>query len=143
MKYHFKVHKEKTGYWAEGIEIPAAKTQAENQKELLHNMQEVLEMFLDDHPSNANFIAPMPQAGIKGRNIVEVSPDPKIAFSFLIRKERMEAKMTQRETADKLGIKHISQYQKLESGKTANPELGTLAKLKKVFPDFSVDAVLA
>ena len=41
-----------------------------------------------------------------------------------------------------MGIRYVSQYQKLESGKTANAELGTLAKLKKVFPAFSVDAVL-
>ncbi len=143
MKYHFKIHKEKNGYWAEGIEIPGAKTQADSPEELRRNMQQVLEMFLDDHPSNAEYIAPMPTPKLKGRNIVEVSPDPKIAFSFLVRRERMEAKMSQREAATALGIKHLSQYQRLESGKTANPELGTLVKLKSVFPDFSLDAVLA
>jgi DNA-binding XRE family transcriptional regulator len=84
-----------------------------------------------------------PDPKAKGRNIVEVSPDPRIALAFLIRKERREAKMTQREAADRLGIKHISQYQKLESGKTANAELSTLAKQKAVFPSLSVDAVLA
>jgi hypothetical protein len=40
-------------------------------------------------------------------------------------------------------MKHLYQYQKLESSKTSNPELGTLVKLKKLFPDLSVDLALA
>ena len=143
MKYHFKVHKEKKGYWAEGIEIDWANTQGDTLKELTFNMQEVLELCLEEPDEKSTFIPPMPDPSLKGRNIVEVSPDPKIALAALIRKERIEAKLSQRQVAEKMGIKHISQYQKLESGKTANPELGTLAKLKRVFPGLSVDLVLA
>jgi antitoxin HicB len=143
MKYHFKVHKEKDGFWAEGIELPFAKTQADTEEELRANMQEVLEMFLDDHKSNQGIVIPLPQKNLKGRGIVEVTPDPKIALAFMIRRERMEAKMSQRDAADRLGIKYISQYQKLESGKTANAELGTLVKLKVVFPRLSVDQILS
>jgi antitoxin HicB len=142
VKYHFKVHKEKGGYWAEGVELPFAKTQADTEAELHANMKEVLEMFLDDHKSNEGLDIPMPRKSVKGRGIVEVSPDPKIALAFLIRKERIEAKMSQSEAAKRLGIKHVSQYQRLESGKSANAELGTLAKLKAVFPSLSLDTVL-
>jgi hypothetical protein len=31
----------------------------------------------------------------------------------------------------------------LESPKTANPELATLAKIKRVFPDFDLSAIIA
>lgn len=143
MKYHFKVHKEKGGYWAEGVELPFAKTQADTEAALAANMKEVLEMFLDDHKTNEGLVIPLPRKSVKGRGIVEVSPDPKVALAFLIRRERQEAKMSQREAAHRMGIKHVSQYQKLESGKSINAELGTLKKLKDVFPSLSVDSALA
>ncbi len=143
MKYHFKIHKEKKGYWAEGVEISWANTQADTREELEKNMQEVLELCLEEPDDKSTFIPPMPDPSIKGRNIVEVSPDPQIALAAFIRKERIEAKWSQRKAADMLGIKHISQYQRLERGKTSNPEFGTLTKLKRVYPHFSVDAVLA
>jgi antitoxin HicB len=143
MKYHFRIHKEKKGYWAEGVEIDWANTQAGKLEDLYANMKEVLELCLEEPDDKSTFIPPMPNPTIKGRNIVEVSPDPRVALAALIRKERIEAKLTQRQTAEKLGIKHVSQYQKLESGKTANAELGTLYKLKKLFPAISLDEVLA
>ncbi len=143
MKYHFKIHKEKTGYWAEGVEINWAHTQADSLKALHFNMKEVLELCLEEPDDKSTFIPPMPDKSIKGRNIVEVTPDPKVALAALIRKERIEAKLTQRQAAEMLGIKHVSQYQKLESGKSANAELGTLFKLKQLFPSISVDEVLA
>ena len=143
MKYHFRIHKEKKGYWAEGIEIDWANTQASTLEELYSNMKEVLELCLEEPNDKSIFIPPMPNSQLKGRNIVEVSLDPRIALAAMIRKERIEAKLTQRQTAEKLGIKYVSQYQKLESGKTANAELGTLYKLKKLFPAISMDEVLA
>lgn len=143
MKYHFRIHKEKKGYWAEGVEISWAHTQGDTMEELKANMKEVLELCLEEPDDKSTFIPPMPNASIKGRNIVEVSPDARIGLAAMIRKERIDAKLSQKQVATKLGIKHISQYQRLESGKTANPELGTLVKLKSVFPDFSVDLVLA
>jgi antitoxin HicB len=142
VKYHFKIHKEKKGYWAEGVEIPWANTQADTLEELRKNMKEVLELCLEEPDDRSTFIPPMPKE-MKGRNIVEVTPDPAIALAALIRKERIEAKLSQREMAARLGIKHVSQYQRLESGKTANPEFATLRKLKAEFPTLSLDAVLS
>jgi antitoxin HicB len=143
LKYHFKIHKEKKGYWAQGIEINWANTQGDTLEELGRNMVEVLELCLEEPDDKSTFVPPMPNPALKGRNIVEVSPDPKVALAALIRKERIEAKLSQRQVAERMGIRHISQYQRLESGKTANAELGTLAKLKRVFPAISVDLVLA
>jgi antitoxin HicB len=141
MKYHFRIHEEETGYWAECVEGEWV-TQGRTMKKLEVNMHDALNGVLDE-PEDSTWIPPMPDPTIKGRNIVEVEVDPKIAMAMMVRVSRLRRGMTQREAAAQLGIRHVSQYQRLESGKTANPELGTLVKLKKLFPDFSVDAVLA
>jgi antitoxin HicB len=142
VRYHFKVHKEGAGYWAQCIEYDGCLTQGDGRDELDHNMQEALDLILDD-PPESTWIPPMPDPSIKGRNIVEVEVDPRIALAMLIRVNRLKQGLTQREAATRLGMKHVYQYQKLESSKTSNPELGTLVKLKRLFPDFSVDLALA
>lgn len=140
MKYHFKIHKEGRGFWAQCVEGDWA-TQGDTREGLAFNMREALDGVLDE-PEDSTWIPPMPDPTIKGRNIVEVEVDPQIALAMMLRVNRLKRGMTQRQAAEKLGIRHVSQYQRLESGKTANPELGTLVKLKRLFPELSVDAVL-
>lgn len=142
MKYHFKVHKEGKGYWAECLEADGWMTQADTREELDSNMREALNAVLDE-PSDSDWIPPLPNPKLKGRNVVEVPVDPMVALATMVRLLRIRGKLTQKQAAAKLGMKHVYQYQKLESGKTANPELRTLARLKAVFPGLSVDAVLA
>ena len=142
MKYHFKIHKDVKGFWAECVEADGWVTQGSNREELAFNMHEALNAVLDE-PSDSKWIPPMPDSSIKGRNIVEVEVEPRIALATLLRASRLKRRLTQRQAADKMGMAHIYQYQKLESGKTANPELGTLVKIKKLFPELSVDSVLA
>lgn len=141
MKYHFRIHKGEKFPWAQCIEGKWA-TQGETREQLDFNMKEMLDLVLDE-PEDSKWIPPMPDPTIKGRNIVEVEVDPKIAMAMMVRVSRLRSGLTQREAARRMGIANVSQYQRLESGKTANPELGTLVKLKKLFPDFSVDFVLA
>lgn len=141
MRYHFKVHKGGKFPWAECMEGEWV-TQGHTREELDCNMREVLDLILDE-PEDSKWIPPMPDPSIKGRNIVEVEVDPRIALAMLIRVNRLKQGLTQREAATRLGMKHVYQYQKLESSKTSNPELGTLVKLKRLFPDFSVDLALA
>ena len=141
MKYHFKIHKESPGFWAECVELNGCLTQGDNRDHLQSMMEDALSAYLDE-PENSNHIFSMPDPALKGRNIVAISVDPKVAMAMVIRQSRLERKLTQRQVADKLGMKHVFQYQKLESGRTANPELATLAKLKGVFPNLSIDAVL-
>jgi antitoxin HicB len=50
--------------------------------------------------------------------------------------------MNQKEAARLLGMKNIYSYQRLESGKTANPELLTLVRIKQVFPEIDLDDVV-
>jgi antitoxin HicB len=141
MKYHFKIHKEGTGFWAECLELQGCLTQGDDRKHLDEMMLEVLSLYLDE-PETSTILFPMPDPSLKGRNIVEVPVQTSVAMAMVLRQSRVERRMTQRQVADKLGMKHIWQYQKLESGRFANPELKTLVKLKTLFPNLSVDAIL-
>lgn len=142
MKYHYRIHKEGKGFWAECIEADGWVTQGRTHDELEKNMYEALNAVLDE-PPESNWLPPLPDAGLKGRNIVEVPVDPRIALATSIRRERLENRLSQRAAAGMMGFKNVIQYQRLESGKTLNPELTTLIKLKRLFPGLSVDAALA
>jgi len=140
MKYHFKVRKDRpNGFWGECLELKGCQTQGETEEELLFNMEEALNLYLDE-PSDSKLIFPLPKEQ-KGRGIVAVPVQPRIAFAFLLRTARLKHHYTQRHTADLLGFKNISAYQKLEKSKTANPGLETLVKVKRVFPEIQIDDI--
>ena len=142
MKYHFKIHKEKDGYWAECVELEGCFTQARTIKELRINMEEALNLYLDE-PVNSKYIAPLPLTKVrKTKSIVEVSLDPKIAFSFMVRRSRLENNMTQKQASRAMGFDRVYSYQRLESSK-CNPTLDIISRLKKVFPDISVDSIFS
>lgn len=133
MKYHFKVYKEKKGYWAKCVELEGCLTQGETKKELSVNMHEALNLYLDE-PENSKVIFPLPKERLKDKDLIEVSVDPKIAFAMTLRQERVKNHLTQTQVAKKLGFKNPYSYQRLENSKTANPSLLTLVSLKSIFP---------
>ena len=139
MFYHFKIHKEKKGFWAECIELKGAVTQGKTIEELEKMMKEALNLYLDE-PSDSRLPVPLPKKNVKGNNIVKVPVDPSIAFAIMLRHLRMKNKLTQRQIASRLGMKDIFSYQRLE--KSSNPRLSTLAKIKREFPDFNVDEII-
>lgn len=142
MKYHFKIHKEGEGLWAECIELSGCFTQADSRKELFENMQEALNLYIEE-PKDSKKLASLPDDSITlSRNIVEVQLDPSIAFAFMVRYNRIKSGLTQQEAADKLGFENIYSYQRLEN-KKCNPTLKVLSLLKKAFPNFSVDFALS
>ena len=139
MKYHFKIHKEGKGFWAQCIEIPGCLTQGSSKEELFSNMQEALNIFIEE-PVDATCVAPFPDTTIKvSSNVVEVALSPEIAFSFLVRSCRLKKGLTQKEAAQHVGMKNIFSYQRLE--KRCNPTLEVMQKLKHIFPELSVDRV--
>lgn len=140
MRYHFRIHKEKKGFWAECIELPGCVTQANTREELNASMQEALNLYLEEDDVT-EYLAPLPKMSIKtGRNVVAVPVDPSIALSFAIRRERIQCGLTQREAADKLGMKAIYSYQRLE--RKCNPTLDLIYKLVSLFPALSLDKIL-
>jgi predicted RNase H-like HicB family nuclease/DNA-binding XRE family transcriptional regulator len=144
MRYHFKVHKEKKGgYWAycleEGMGVT---TQGETMEELRTMILDALDLALDE-PMDSDWIPPDPDPTLRGRNIIEVQVSPKIAMASTVRVTRLKAGLTQKQVAEKMGIKTLSTYQKLEASKTANPEWLTLVRLKAALPAFPLDLCAA
>lgn len=141
MKYHFKIHKEGKGFWAECIELAGCFTQADSMEELGKNMQEALNLYLDE-PKDSKRLAPLPDDSIPlSRRVVEVQVDPSIAFAFMVRYNRIKQGLTQQEAANKLGFHNVYSYQRLEN-KKCNPTLRMLYQIKQVFPNFSVDSAI-
>jgi antitoxin HicB len=142
MQYHFKIHKEDAGYWAQCIELPGCFTQADTKEELKHNMQEALNLYISER-SNSKDVASMPNPRIKtAKNVVLVPLNPQIAFSFLVRYYRIKHGWTQQEAAEKMGFEKMYSYQRLENGK-CNPSLKILSLVKRIYPEFSLDLTLA
>jgi len=138
MEYHFNIHKEGKGFWAQCIELKGCFTQANSLKELQTNMKEALNLYVEES-DDSDDVAALPDHSIKlKKNIVTVAVDPQVAFAFLVRYYRIKQGMTQREAAKKLGFPSIYSYQRLETRK-CNPRLETIASLKKLFPELSID----
>jgi len=141
MKYHFKIHKEGDGYWAECIELRGCITQGDSIEELKQNMEEALNLYIEE-PQSSKELFPFPDDSIKIRkNIVEISLDPQIAFAYLVRYCRISHGMTQKQTAKKLGYDNLFSYQRLET-KRCNPNLKTMVMIKDLFPEFSMDQIV-
>jgi len=142
MKYHFKVHKDGKYFWAQCIELEGCITQAKNAEELFENMREALNLYIQE-PEDSKELAALPNESIKKmKNIVEIALEPEIAFSFMVRYYRIKHGMTQSQAAKKMGFDTIYSYQRLE-GKKCNPSLKIISKIKKVFPDFSIDYAIS
>jgi antitoxin HicB len=145
MFYHFKIHPEKEGgYWAQCIELKAhgCHTQGDTMEELRHNMSEVLDLVLSE-PSDSDILFPDPDPTIKtGRYVARAQVSPQIAMASMVRQARVRRNLTQKQVAEKLGMKNVYSYQRLESWKTVNPEFTTLLRLRKLFPEVSVDLAM-
>jgi predicted RNase H-like HicB family nuclease len=138
MFYHFKIHKEKKGYWAECIEIPGCSTQGETLSELKLNAAEALNLTLDE-PVDSKIIYPLPMGTNKAkRNVMEVRVDPSIAFAFLMRRVRLQKGLTQHQMKELLEFKTLFSYQKLEKSRFANPTLKSLDNIKLHLPEFPI-----
>lgn len=140
MKYHFKIHKKGSGYCAESVEFYGCRTEADSIEELKVNMHEALNLYLDESDdSGIEFV--LPQNGLKGKNIVEVAVEPNIAFAVYLKYLRKQRRLTQRQVAEKLNLKNLYSYQRLESGR-ANPTLETIVKVHSLFPEMDLGVII-
>lgn len=137
MKYHFKVHREKKGFWAECIELQGTRTQGDSKEELLYNMSEALDLTLSE-PEDSKLIFAEPDDSLKGRNILAVQVSPSVAFALELRQARLKRRLTQKAMMELLGVRNLSNYQRLEDPDRANPELKTLFELQGKLPELSV-----
>lgn len=136
MIYHFKIHKEGNGFWAECLEIPSCSTQGDTLEELSTNAHEALNLHLDE-PDNSKVIFPLPNKRTKKvKNVIPVKVEPGIAFAFLMRRTRLKKGFTQQEMKTILKFQTLFSYQKLEKAKYANPTLKSLEHIKDCLPEF-------
>ena len=138
MVYHFKIHTEDSGFWAECLELDGCSTEGDTLEELAANAEEALNLYLEE-TEDSPVTHPLPQ-GSSAEDVIEVPVDPQLALSVVLRRLRAEHQLTQKHVANKLGMKNVFSYQRLE--RRSNPSLNTLQKLKEVFPDLSLDYVL-
>ena len=143
MNYHFKIKKEKRGFSAQCLELEGCVTQGDSKSELLKNMQEALNLYLDE-PADSKAIFPLPRRGLKGKNVVAVPVEPRVAFAFALRMTRLKHGLTQKMAAHRIGMKgSLNNYQRLENSSTANPVLETLVQIRRAFPDFPIEQITA
>ncbi len=102
-------------------------------------MGEALNLYLQEpETSTAVFPPPLPRG--RSPHVVPVQVRPEVAFSMQLRQLRLRLRLTQKEAARRLGMRSLYSYQRLE--RRSNPSLATMKKIKSLFPEFSLDAVL-
>jgi predicted RNase H-like HicB family nuclease/DNA-binding XRE family transcriptional regulator len=140
VKYHFKIHKEKNGFWAECLELDGCITQADNREELSKNCGEALNLFLEE-PIDSKVIFPLPDNSLDAeRNTIKIKVEPEIALAVLLRNYRLNSNMTQKQAAKLLGMKNIYSYQRLE--KKSNPTLTIINRIHTIFPEIELNYLL-
>lgn len=137
MKYHFKIYNNNDGLWAEGLELFDCASEGKNIEELKINLTEALNGVLDE-PAGSNMVFPLPDPSFEGEDdVIEISVEPTIAFSLLVRQARISHRMSQSQVQKAMGFKSRNSYVRLE--RRANPSLEIIARVKKVFPEINLE----
>ena len=105
MVYHFKIHTEDTGFWAECLELDGCSTEGETIEELAANAEEALNLYLEE-AVDSPVTHPLPRDN-NAEDVIEVPVDPQLALSVVLPRLRAEHHFTQKDVADKLGMKNI------------------------------------
>lgn len=143
MRYHFKIHKEKGGFWAEGVELKGCRSEGETMEQLEKNLHEAVDLFLSE-PVDSPLEFPLPTKKLStSKTVISIPVSPRVAFAMMLKRIRLKHKLTQAAAARRIGITgRLWLYQRLEAPKNANPTLETLERVKRAFPEFSVEQVL-
>jgi predicted RNase H-like HicB family nuclease/DNA-binding XRE family transcriptional regulator len=137
MNYHFKLHKENIGYWAECCELDGCVTEGDTLDEIYKACKEALEVYLYE-PDGSERIFPLPDEALdEKRNIIKILVEPKKALAILLKNYRLHTKMTQKHVAEMLGMKNIYSYQRLE--KESNATLNIINRIHTVFPEIKLE----
>lgn len=140
MIYHFNVHKEENGFWAECVELPGCMTQAETYEGLVEACKESLNLFLEE-PKDSKVVFPLPNELLgSDQKLLGVEVEPEIALAVLLRYHRFNSKLTQKQVAEMLGMKNIYSYQRLE--KRSNPTLTIIKKIHNIFPEINLEKIV-
>ena len=137
--YHFKIHKEENGFWAESYELSGCVSQADTLPELKRACEEALNLYLEE-PTDLKMVFPLPDSTLDtNKTFLSVPVDPEIALAVLLRHYRSSSKLTQKQVSEMLGMKNVYSYQRLE--KKSNPTLHVMKKIHTVFPDMKLEHI--
>lgn len=140
MKYHFSYKTNDNGIWGTCCEIPDLHAEADTLDDFKKNCEEALNLMLEE-PVDSQVEFKLPEKKYdKKANTIQVSVYPEVAFGMLLRMCRLKHNMTQKQTAERLGMKNVYSYQRLE--KKSNPTLSMLKKVTDIFPDIKIDLIL-
>ena len=139
MNYHFSVHKEDKGFWAECVELEGCHTQANTLEALKKACKESLDLYLEE-PNDSSIVFPLPHEALESdNNLISVKVDPEIALAVLLRHYRKNNNLTQKQVSEMLGMKNIYSYQRLE--RKSNPTLKLMNNIHTVFPDMRIEYI--
>lgn len=139
MMYHFKIHKQEHGFWAEACELSGCVSQANTLPELKKACEEALNLYLEE-PSDSKMVFPLPDSALDAdTELLSVPVDPEIALAVLLRHYRSSSKLTQKQVSEMLGMKNVYSYQRLE--RKSNPTLHVIKKIHTVFPDMKLEHI--
>jgi predicted RNase H-like HicB family nuclease len=140
MKYHFSYKIDDDGIWGNCCEVPELYAQADTLDDFKKNCEEALNLMLEE-PEDSKVEFGLPEKKYdKKKNTIQVPVYPEVAFGMLLRMYRLKHGLTQKQAAEKLGMKNVYSYQRLE--KKSNPTLSMLKKVTEVFPDMQMDMLL-
>ncbi|MDX9957211.1 MAG: type II toxin-antitoxin system HicB family antitoxin [Spirochaetia bacterium] len=140
MRYHFKVHEERDGLWAECTELPGCRTQAETRDELPAACEESLNLYLEE-PQDSKVVFPLPDEVLDADpSFLGIEVEPELALAVLLRFYRHSSRLTQKQIAEMLGMKNIYSYQRLE--KRSNPTLSLIKKIHQIFPAINLGRII-
>lgn len=138
--YHFKVHEEEDGLWAECTELPGCRTQAETRDELAAACEESLNLYLEEL-QDSKIVFPLPDDLLDADPaFLGIEVEPELALAVLLRFHRHNSRLTQKQVAEMLGMKNIYSYQRLE--KRSNPTLSLIKKIHRLFPEIKLENIV-
>jgi len=137
MNYHFQIHKGKDGFWAECCELSGCNAEADSMAELRKECKDALNFYLEE-PADSKIIFPLPEMKLdSNKKLLSIAVEPEIGLAVLLRFYRSNSNMTQKQVSEKLGMKNVYSYQRLE--KKSNPTLNIMKKIHTVFPEIKFE----
>ena len=131
MIYYAKITKqEDKTYLVEFPELEGCFTEAESVIQAKASAKEALNGWL---ASNCDRSLKIPEPKKRrGKNFYAIEVDVRVSFPVMLRRLRVEKKLSQKRVADKLGISQQA-YAKLETPLKANPSLSTVQNIAHAF----------
>ena len=140
MTYHFNVHSEENGFWADCVELLGCSTQADTLENLQIECKQALDLYLEE-PKDSKMIFPLPNETLDNdHSLMNIDVEPEIALAILLRHFRINSNITQKEMARKLGMKNLYSYQRLE--KRSNTTIAVIKKIHNVFPEIKLEKIV-